>query len=513
MDWNEIGFEPPYQASNGLEAYELAQDIRPDLVFADIKMPVMDGLELAKRLKESLPETYVVIFSGHDEFKYAQESIGLGVIDYILKPLGSVTLTQKFKDIRHKLDQESKKKSYIEKMRGQIQESLPLLKENFLNGLVCSPHHNIYSEQRMASLDIHFGGGPYVITVIEPNFSQLENSYIDLYLFGMKNIIRESIGYEHWYFTDATGRLVIIFSMNQLLLTSDEEIFQRTLEVLNWSFSLHLDLEVTIGIGRKVDFPKDLHLSYQDALSAIDSKYTMGKGKIYDYKDLHDIKAEFYFPEDINKTFISSIKANNQGDIRHTVLELCDRIQKEQNITLPNLKFIFIDLVTELTKMLAENKDTSPKLWSRNLDMYKTIEAYKSTDYVAQQLTTLACDIADSIAEISLSSRKKIVMQAIEFMKDNFSDIDLSLKSVANNVAVSAGYLSAIFKSESGTNFNQYLSMLRIDEAKKLLATTDLTVYDIAYRTGHANAHYFSLNFKKQTSQTPTDYRSQRMNQ
>lgn len=508
IEWHEIGFDTPFQACDGHEAYQLAMKVKPDLVFADIKMPIMDGLELANKLKEDLPDTHVVIFSGHDEFKYAQESITLGVMDYILKPLGSVTLTKKFKEIVAQLDEASKKKNYLIKMKDQLRKSLPLLKESFLNGLVCTPNRTIYSPKRMESLDIHLGEGPYVIGIVEPEFDPNELEMMDVFLFGIKNIVQETLGDQHPHFSDANGRMVILFCYEKDYVSDfDRSIISDTLEVLQKAFMLHLNLSTTIGLGKRVDSIDDLYASYNEALSAIDCKYTIGSGKIYDYLDLTDIKSEFYYPIEDTRLFLAAVKSNNKIEIHETNKALSHHIASKSNLSLSNLKFIYIDIVTGLTRLLAESKESSDVLWTNSLDMFRTIENFKSIEVVSEKLEEAALSVASSLSALSLSSQKSLVLKASEFINKHYADDDISLSTVAKHVAVSSGYLSAIFKSEININFNAYLTKVRMEEAKRLLATTDLNVYDIAYETGHSNPHYFSISFKKYTKQSPSDYR------
>ena len=87
MNWEEMGFEKPRYAHNGLEALELAEESRPDIVMTDIKMPYMDGMELSRNLRKLYPNIRIIIFSGFDEFEYAKEAIRLEAEEYILKPI------------------------------------------------------------------------------------------------------------------------------------------------------------------------------------------------------------------------------------------------------------------------------------------------------------------------------------------------------------------------------------------------------------------------------------------
>lgn len=83
----QSGFAVVGKAGNGHDAYELVEEIRPDVVLTDIKMPFVDGIELARMLKRDYPTVKVAFITGYDEFKYAQEAIELDVISYLMKPL------------------------------------------------------------------------------------------------------------------------------------------------------------------------------------------------------------------------------------------------------------------------------------------------------------------------------------------------------------------------------------------------------------------------------------------
>ena len=85
--WNELGFEVVGSATNGVKAIELVEKTQPDVVITDIKMPYMDGLELSKRLNDDYRNIHIIIFTGFDEFEYAKQCIGLGITDYLLKPI------------------------------------------------------------------------------------------------------------------------------------------------------------------------------------------------------------------------------------------------------------------------------------------------------------------------------------------------------------------------------------------------------------------------------------------
>ena len=136
IDWNALGYEVVGSAENGVEALELAEHLHPDVIMTDIKMSFMDGLQLCEHIAEKMPSVKMIIFSGFDDFEYAQKAIKLNVTEYLLKPVNAQELTQTLKKLKSQLDQELADQRDIEKLRRNYEESLPVLREQFLVGLL-----------------------------------------------------------------------------------------------------------------------------------------------------------------------------------------------------------------------------------------------------------------------------------------------------------------------------------------------------------------------------------------
>ena len=125
IDWNALGYEVVGSAENGVEALELAEHLHPDVIMTDIKMSFMDGLQLCQHIAEKMPSVKMIIFSGFDDFEYAQRAIKLNVTEYLLKPVNAQELTQTLQKLKCQLDQELADQRDIEKLRRNYQESLP----------------------------------------------------------------------------------------------------------------------------------------------------------------------------------------------------------------------------------------------------------------------------------------------------------------------------------------------------------------------------------------------------
>ena len=136
INWEGLGFSVIGYANNGVKALEMVEEFQPDVVMTDIKMPYMDGMELATRIKTEFPVTKILLFTGFDEFEYAKAAVHLEVEEYILKPVNAVELTNVFTQLKIKLDQEISEKRNVEILEKYYMESLPVQQSNFYSTLI-----------------------------------------------------------------------------------------------------------------------------------------------------------------------------------------------------------------------------------------------------------------------------------------------------------------------------------------------------------------------------------------
>jgi two-component system response regulator YesN len=136
VDWAAAGYQFCGEAPDGEIALPLIRERRPETVITDIKMPFMDGLQLCRILRETLPFTKIIILSGHDEFRYAQEAIQIGVTEYLLKPVSPQDLVAALRKIARQIDEEHQASAHIEALQAQMASHRPLLRERCLLDLV-----------------------------------------------------------------------------------------------------------------------------------------------------------------------------------------------------------------------------------------------------------------------------------------------------------------------------------------------------------------------------------------
>ena len=158
INWTEAGFQVVGDAENGEDAMEKVEALEPDLILTDIRMPYMDGLTLAEKVRQKYPSIKIVIFSGYDDFEYAKQAIKLNVTEYILKPVNVEELTAILKRIKSNLDEEIEQKRNVSLLRENYIKSLPILREQFINELISYPVPEETVADRLQEYDIPLAG-------------------------------------------------------------------------------------------------------------------------------------------------------------------------------------------------------------------------------------------------------------------------------------------------------------------------------------------------------------------
>ena len=510
IDWKSLGFSRILEADNGLAALEICRKNDVDLVLTDIVMPFMDGLALSEALKIEFPDIHVVILSGHEDFEYAKQSVDLGVMNYILKPVGASSLYSKMKEICKKLHLEKSEKQYISNMKSQLHQSIPIMQEKFLYVLVCTEYGKRNDiQEKIKALELPLHSSQYIIGIVETDMSFVDNADVELYLFITKNIVMDIIGHEHCLFDDNTNQIIIVFNVAEI---ADDalHIIYDTLQVIQMSVADVLKVNITCSEGSLVHDLCDLHRSYLEALTALDCRYSLGSNRVYYINDLDFIEKSFFYPFDGIKDLINSVKFLTQQDIERSMKVICGDLLTSKNLSSPNIKMVFIEIISNLLKELSSSKQVSDNVWNMGFSLFNQLESMKSVDEVARNLLNFSIRVSEELHKLQSDSCQLIIQRAKEYIENNYMDEAVSLSTAAENVVVSTGYLSVLFKKETGVNFVDYLTNIRMEKAKNLLKNTEMKAYEIAYAIGYSNPHYFSISFKKYSGMTPSEYKNRK---
>jgi two-component system response regulator YesN len=511
IDWNELGFELVGDFGNGREVIQNLEQLQPDVVLTDINMPLMDGLEVARYLFEHHPHIKIIILTGYDEFEYAQQAIKLKVHDYIVKPNTPDELRQILSKAKADLDDKKRKVQDLSKLKQQIRESLPLLRERLLNQLVTGDLREGKPEDKLANMDVHLSGSHYLVAVIDvDDHGELQRFYpeseSELLYFAVCNISAEIITRNKTgiaFQNNNEKTIVILFGENEESL-SEEAV--QILEEINQSVKEYLKFTVSIGVGDICSSLNRIRHSYKRASSALDYRFFLGKNRIIYIGEVEGESGKSIpYDKAWERKLVTSLKSGTQQEIE----EIIERIIKNlrESYLIIDRCYIHIQQIIVSILDVLDELEIRETIHSAASSPLTEIYDLKTLDEVEEWLKNY-CSHATSIIVAARNNFCKMqAMKAEEYIKENYAEAKLSMEMVCKYLVLSASYFSLIFKSHTGETFVSYLTRIRVEKAKELLKCTDLKTYEIADRIGYVDPHYFNLIFKKATGITPTVYR------
>ncbi len=508
MNWEEMGFKVCGRGRNGVEALELTRQLQPDIIMTDIKMPYMDGLELARQAKREYPDVRIIVFSGFDDFEFAREAIALGAEEYLLKPVDSVQIRRVFERLKIKLDEEREKRNSTARLEEYYRNSLPLLKENFFMSLAegSMPEENL--QEYLRDYEIELKGPYFVVSVIHTGTSSLpENMSARLMKISVRQLAEEWMGNrEGNNFFSYKGNVVVISQLG-----SPDEIAAYTDECDRFCrLAMHsCRAVVTVGIGRVVGNIHDISASYDGAREAVSYRVLYGCGLAINISEIDPReKFEDFGEEERLQRIFKQIKMGEEEGLKSSIDDYIEAINKA-HIGLGGLRVLLMELVSSIYRFCGNNEIDLEKINPGGKDIYAGLLRMESTQELRKWLGSISFKMREVIRQERVNKTRSFVSRAREFVSDNFADSDLTVDMVCSKLAVSAAYFSTVFKKETGKTFIAYLTEYRMKEAVRLLIEQNEKTYVIARKVGYTDANYFSYVFKKQFGMSPTRYRNQ----
>lgn len=329
IDWEASGFVVVGDAENGKDALEKAEKLNPDIVMTDIKMPFMDGLELGKALSEVMPSTKVIIFSGSDDFEYAQKAIKINVIEYVLKPINSVELVEVLRKLKTQLDREYDEKRNIEKLYNHYIESLPVIREQFLVGTIEGRIGESQWKEQGENLGIDFKEKYLTVALIHGDSSWgLEETLMSI---SIKKVVDDNMSNYCNYISFLYSDMVVIIGA----LEEKEDIlkFVRGLNDICKLYERIMSVKISAGVGHICNTPQQMRYSYRAAQNALDYRVMLGTGKAIYIEDVESHSSiQLQLDEQDERAMLNSIKISSKKEIVENIDKL---FQKVEDLLLP----------------------------------------------------------------------------------------------------------------------------------------------------------------------------------
>ncbi|WP_284645172.1 helix-turn-helix domain-containing protein [Paenibacillus silviterrae] len=513
-DWAACGYQLLGAFDNGRDAADALESLRPDVLITDICMPFMDGLELTRYAMEQCRDMKIVIITGYEDFEYAKRAIQLKVNEYLLKPINSHEFTAFLGKLKGELDEERAAKENVSTIRQQLNQSLPLLKERFLERMMTSVLKKEEIERKLQYFGLSIPGPSYVVLVADIDDMRMSESTgvaidkdtdIELLRFAVFNIVQEIVE------EDASG---IVFrtrddKIGALLSGKPEDVGQRAQILASHaahSVERFLKLTLTIGIGRTCTLLPHISKSYQEACSSLDYRLLLGSNRIICIADLErGASGDTIGYLEWEKRILSALKMGKGSQVS-SVLTAWLEEWKAIGLPVERCYGMLNKLLAALMNWVAETGCDESEVFGK--DPFKEMKAIRTLDLIKQWLEVLCHRIVCHLGEKRSAETQTQMQQAEAYIQEHYVNEDLSLQQVCTHIYMSASYFSSLFKQHTGLTFVEYLTRHRVEKAKELLAATGLKAYDIAARVGYGDPQYFSVIFKRQTGLTPKEFRS-----
>ncbi len=491
------------EASDGEMALSMMQDLMPDILLTDIRMPFLDGFGLIRHAKAMMPWLKIVIISGFGDFESAQKAIELGVDQYLLKPVRPADLTRVIEEMAARIEKSKAASAgagvFDQDAVGQA------LRQRFVRQLLFEKTELGAVLEQARTLNMDIVRTNYLVTAC----------YFDTQSADMRRLnalVQEVLAREEDILYDFTAP-------DQLALlafgSSEEALNERIYRLVNIIRHEVKDLcpVVTAVVGSAVQRLGAITDSYKAAADLLKKVSGVSAGQVVNVSDTAQITADIvHFNGPFGEGFRQRLLRCSPQEVPALLDEVLSGQEGKQFDSMLMRYYALIDILKISVQIAArhtpgaDEKDIAARL-SEKHNIFAASGDKESFRQTAEGLLTEALSARkDTAGEMKYSH---VISRAERYVAENFCDPNISLISTARYVGMSAAHFSTVFSQAVGRSFISYLTAMRIERAKELLRTTNMRLSDIAMEVGYNEPNYFSHVFRKVEGMTPKECRAQ----
>ncbi len=501
----ESGFTVVGKAGNGFDALELIEKYKPHVVLTDIKMPFIDGIQLARIIRRDYPTTKVAFISGYDEFDYAREAIELNVVSYLMKPVSSEDLDQFFVKLKKLLDDEIDFLSNTENLRKEYNNSLPLLVDTYLSSYRFKSELLVEDLEKLETYGIKLDEGNYITCFIgidknkDASFEDVEKAKIF-----MKNLISKTFSkydFKHSFLVSDGIILIVRDDRENISREIDLELF----EILKYAEE-YGNINLHIGVSKVYNNFLSFPSSFRQADESLKNSKYFNMGRIIFYREIETKKNIHITIDEIKlSTFEYSLKFEPIEEVEKQLRGLIDYTSENSDSYIVDQQLLVINLANILINYSQSININLKDMYEETI--LEKMLSYSNSNELFDYVLKVISDLKKLVTKTHVNRTEKIIQNASIYIEKNYVDSGLSLESVSEQMYISVSYLSMLFKKIKGTTFNKFLIKVRMEKAKELLKYTDEKVITIASMCGYNEVYYFSHSFKKYSGKSPIEFR------
>ncbi len=489
------------EASDGEMALSMMQDLMPDILLTDIKMPFLDGFELIRHVKAMMPWLKIIIISGYGEFESAQRAISLGVDLYLLKPIRSADLAEAIEKIAATLE-EIKTKNELP--LGYDKDELHnALHQHFMRQILYGDAHTSLLLERARALELDVVHPLYQVVLLSFDSEDEKRNALQATLATILKDTKTTL-----YSFHGADRLTLVLYGSTAEAVSEQTY--RFINIVRHELK-NLGVILTTVVGNVVERISAIKDAYGAADAMLKKVQSVSAGQIIDINDTAQITADIVsFSSPFGEDFQQKLLYASGEDVPALLEDYWNGPQGGQFSSMLYRYYALVDIlkiavrVVSTANSAADPKDVAAQ-FSSQYDIFAASGQRDRFQKLAAQLLQDALEMKQE--NLGFFGHSHVISRAEEYVKENFCDPNISLISVAKHVGMSAAHLSTVFSQTVGKTFISYLTSLRVEKAKELLSQTDFKLSAIAMEIGYNEPNYFSHVFKKNEGITPKEYR------
>lgn len=518
IDWEKLGMKVVGSAGDGMKGVELVEELKPDILIADVKMPGFDGILLVKRVREIDRDIKFIIISGHKKFEYAKSVMKYNVEDYILKPIDKEELEGILQKISKELDEKSEQRKNEGKINKWMDSNRLLMNDQFMEELY---NKSLFSKkQSIEEINQRYftelGNYVYRCAIIQLNGlnGTMEASFVEDFLSTLKKYIDQKNGENERPVMSRIGyhQILLLLESAQEKMSSVNTVLEHILGEALRMGSKYSGLKVAFSVGKPVRLDTNvmgLEETLDSARTALNKRFTDGYGRIL-LAENNRAAENSDIDADMLKNLGKAVRSTSESEITQQINAIYDAVRSEgyknSNIYMTAACKVNEELYQYL-RLFSSAEGMQQKL-EEQLGK-RMIEATGITE-LKKLLVQHICENMEQLIGDSKSNLSPAIRTAKIFIANNYKQ-DIGLGDVARVVNLSSVYFSGLFKKEMGENFVDYLNRVRIDAAKVLLKDVRNNIGEIAEQCGFSDTRYFAKIFKRSVGITPSDYRKRQI--
>lgn len=504
IDCEALGLEVVGIAHNGLEACELVENLSPDILITDIRMPGYSGLELIEKVKESEENLEIIIISGYAHFAYAQTAIKFGVGDYLLKPINKEELTGTLQKLGERIRDRRRLAEDQQRIQQKSEADIRLFQMNLLNRLTEDAAWKPTLEELWENYYLHVEKGIFQGFLVKVDSDgEISRAGLDLILDKVQSLLENSFRTRCREFVAGIKGTGCIGFLNYESERTEEirRIFRDCLNQLESEKGIYGPVMFTAALGYAAKNAGGLPESVAQASIIIEDRLLKGTGKLLERLPAASAVNEQNILEKYVRQIVHAIEVMSAEEAEEAAAQMKQTILEVRDVRGYEVReLIYSAARLFLSQVEIKNRAETLK------DFEEQCSLCSSMDELFVRIIALQKEHVEEMRQRHEADTVRPIRMAKQYIQNHYSE-PITQEEVSGAVGLSAAYFSALFKKVEGEGFAKYLIGVRMEQAKILLRETNVPVSKICQQVGYNDLKHFTHTFEKTTGVKPTVYR------